>query len=1060
MSVLATADSLRTAARTLVLWALFTVLALPSGAQETSLVIDFSSTALRDAGMTTADWDTVSGTLHLPSFTAHELGSVAVNNATQVDVSGNYAYVATGTNGLCVVDISDPASPSLVFNEAGAHTVQDVSIYGELLFAAGPGDGVHVYDISDSDMPAYAGTMSQYTDARRVKALGTLLYVANGLNGLSLVYLHGGAITPITTLDTPGSASDVDAAGGIAVVADQSSLRVIDVSDPTSPVEIGSYAASGAGSVQIEWPWVYLGTTSAMLVLDISDPTSPGLVGTYPAFDVVSVSVEGDQAAVATLGGVEIVDVTNPVSPAEQSSLPSGDETSYALLTGGRVFWADGENFRILESAVPVAIDDYYYRPGLGQNWVGTAAQGDFLYGFRGDDMGREVLTVYGVLDAMNPTVVGEVVVNPTFSPARGDIEASGGYVYLADRTRGIRVFDVQDPSAPVEVNQLLASSDPILDLEVSGSYLVAMADDTLHVLDIYDPANPVELYSVLAHDDYVAVQGNLAYFVNGIYFIVWNLPTGTVLGYTSVGYNDNFDLVADGDWVYFGWAWGELWTMDVSDPTSPGMVATSEGFFAVVPEDMEIIGDRLVTLDKYSVGIMDISNPLSVQLEAGIVLPIGQTDAANNISRTGDVVHVTQPYGGHYVIPVLGHRLNYNMNEARTVDLSPYNTGALASRIRPAARTDSVLITIPGSDRDDGMWNVGMVGGGTGYFQLLPVSAVWGPYVDLAEFQWAYASPTISGHFDVPDDEGGEILLEWMKSANDLPNPPGDPVIQYDIYRRNDPPPQSGPGFLTPESPPGQWDLVASVPANGSATLGYYSTPVPTLFDSTIVSGVYWTTFYVAALTANQVAYESAPDSGYSVDNLAPSVPGNLVAVIGGQGVTLSWNANQEPDVVSYNVYRGSTYGFVPDGQSLIGSTPSPGWFDGAPGGEAYYKVTAVDDSGNEGDPAVTGTTTGIGLPAITNRFHLYPASPNPFRAGSRIVFEVPRGGAELSLAVYDIQGRIVRRLASGRQAEGVTEIQWDGLDDGGRAVSAGIYFVKLAGPDFTAATRLVRVR
>ena len=55
------------------------------------------------------------------------------------------------------------------------------------------------------------------------------------------------------------------------------------------------------------------------------------------------------------------------------------------------------------------------------------------------------------------------------------------------------------------------------------------------------------------------------------------------------------------------------------------------------------------------------------------------------------------------------------------------------------------------------------------------------------------------------------------------------------------------------------------------------YSTVVPTLFDST-KAGIKWSVFMVSGLTAIPAVYAvTAPDSGYSIDNLAPAAPGNV---------------------------------------------------------------------------------------------------------------------------------------------------------------------------------------
>jgi agmatine/peptidylarginine deiminase len=68
----------------------------------------------------------------------------------------------------------------------------------------------------------------------------------------------------------------------------------------------------------------------------------------------------------------------------------------------------------------------------------------------------------------------------------------------------------------------------------------------------------------------------------------------------------------------------------------------------------------------------------------------------------------------------------------------------------------------------------------------------------------------------------------------------------------------------------------------------------------------------------------------------------------------------------------------------------------------------------------------------------------PNPFRDRTRFRFEL-RFPERVELAVYDVRGRLVRRLVDGERPAGMTEIDWDGRDDSGRRVAAGVYWFRL---------------
>ncbi len=79
-----------------------------------------------------------------------------------------------------------------------------------------------------------------------------------------------------------------------------------------------------------------------------------------------------------------------------------------------------------------------------------------------------------------------------------------------------------------------------------------------------------------------------------------------------------------------------------------------------------------------------------------------------------------------------------------------------------------------------------------------------------------------------------------------------------------------------------------------------------------------------------------------------------------------------------------------------------------------------------------------------VIDRFRLYQNYPNPFNPETHINFDLKKTGA-VALSVYDMQGRMVRRLIQGRLAAGRHESVWHGDDDNGRIVANGVYFYVL---------------
>ena len=86
-------------------------------------------------------------------------------------------------------------------------------------------------------------------------------------------------------------------------------------------------------------------------------------------------------------------------------------------------------------------------------------------------------------------------------------------------------------------------------------------------------------------------------------------------------------------------------------------------------------------------------------------------------------------------------------------------------------------------------------------------------------------------------------------------------------------------------------------------------------------------------------------------------------------------------------------------------------------------------------------------------------PVSPNPLGSRSTVRFWTS-GPTEAALTLYDVQGRLLRTLFSGRVPAGEHAVVWDGRNAYGQKLPAGVYFFRLeaAGRVFTEKAVLLR--
>jgi len=94
-----------------------------------------------------------------------------------------------------------------------------------------------------------------------------------------------------------------------------------------------------------------------------------------------------------------------------------------------------------------------------------------------------------------------------------------------------------------------------------------------------------------------------------------------------------------------------------------------------------------------------------------------------------------------------------------------------------------------------------------------------------------------------------------------------------------------------------------------------------------------------------------------------------------------------------------------------------------------------------------------------VPDEFQLSQNYPNPFNPGTVINYHVPIN-SEVTLTVYNMLGQRIRVLFDGIQEASVHTATWDGRDDQGREVAAGLYFVRLRGEDVTLTRKMLLVR
>jgi hypothetical protein len=108
------------------------------------------------------------------------------------------------------------------------------------------------------------------------------------------------------------------------------------------------------------------------------------------------------------------------------------------------------------------------------------------------------------------------------------------------------------------------------------------------------------------------------------------------------------------------------------------------------------------------------------------------------------------------------------------------------------------------------------------------------------------------------------------------------------------------------------------------------------------------------------------------------------------------------------------------------------------------------------------TSSGSGVGAPVvidISKKVLLSYPYPMPFTSQARIAFTVTEP-SEVFLDTYDVEGRLVKTLASGYYGAGTYRATWDGTTRWGGKAAPGVYYIRCASPLGIDTKRIVYVR
>ena len=428
--------------------------------------------------------------------TPTRLGSLTLDNPLrEIDVAGDYAYIAAGNHGAYIVDISDKTVPKLVTTVEVYSEVHSIALFDHYAFLAyrdlvpTPPDnllsvhtGVAVLDIAN---PAAFTIINDQIDGLTFDPYA--LEIADGQ-----LFVAGGAFEAIgLSFQTWGR------------------LQAFVLTDPTTPAPLPPFSTDANANeifyaLKINNGIAYVAQENGVVALSIATPTAITVTLKVPlsALTVSSLAVKGDQLYIArdytsVEPGLYQFAIGTPLTLTQQGFYAHA--VTATALQGDYAFIGSKEKgleiWSLTNGGPPKPVGSYANFPTTVS---GLTAQGNYVYLTRGS-ASTSSLTTVETRGVQPPTVTNTSLLTAHY--ATNPLQ-DGRWLYVFDRITepftadGIELFDLTNPAVPQwRVRHATGAIDQALLLD-HQLYLVAgsAAGTTVR---IFDATNPLTLNQI-----------------------------------------------------------------------------------------------------------------------------------------------------------------------------------------------------------------------------------------------------------------------------------------------------------------------------------------------------------------------------------------------------------------------------------------------------------------------------------------------------------------------------------------------------------------------------------
>jgi hypothetical protein len=532
----------------------------------------------------------------------------SIEGARKIVISENHLYVTCHT-GLYVVDISDPFDLEIVYFLQAEEYGLNVAVSDNYAFIAEYSSLV-ILDITNHTNP-----IEIYRNSNFLGWIQELAIQGNYLYAIHAIYLDVYDITDptnpenISHLETNERMDHISVIGDYAYLLDtDEGLIIMDISNPHTPVQIGLYTGTeDLYKVIVVDEYAYVIGRNYFRVLDISDLTNPLLLGSYETLgSTLGIDVVGNFAFLSEIsGGIKAIDISDPENLVLSGYLFNWGQITDVLLSDNYVILA-GNRVRIVDisdltSPNEISVIDPQDSLGIYFQYK-IDIENDFLY-IAHNDSGFQIVDIS---DPSNPVVTGFY----NFSNRCKSITVSGDYAFIdnSDWVLGegeMQIVDISNPFEPILFDQFQLDSG-LKEIIFDENYAYLLFGWRVKVLDISDMSNIVEVCTIFDDRDYlggfykIVVRNNLLFTIGKYGFFespriveIYDISIiNTPILRSTIVIDSASDMEIEGNFLHIVSMNNGIKIFDISDPDNP----VETGHFDGISNSIGVLADESYT--------------------------------------------------------------------------------------------------------------------------------------------------------------------------------------------------------------------------------------------------------------------------------------------------------------------------------------------------------------------------------------------------------------------------------------------------------------------------------